>query len=344
MKLVHQMDTKAIGLILVYSFTLLSCRREVTDPEPVDLTLGWFAPSPQNMDFLNTKYDDYNMTIYYVGQEIDLYYSTNKGSLGNEFDIASRRLEVGVNLDSKLLTFGITPSAPDYAWKLLRKINTDADEFGPFLFYSDSEIRSSTRWYLFYASNQPGNFDIRFAYVDLDDWEGNAPIQQVFGPYDAAVLNSESDDFYATIDRGHQKIFFSSNRGQRYDIYEADLENDDIVTQLQEGKAIPVKNNLLSSSGDDKCPYIKGNLMVFSSNRPSGYGGYDLWYSVFDKGGWGEPQNFGPEINTEFDEYRPAVEYFESSNNDLIIFSSNRPGGRGGFDLYYTGIPKMIKD
>jgi hypothetical protein len=33
----------------------------------------------------------------------------------------------------------------------------------------------------------------------------------------------------------------------------------------------------------------------------------------------------------------PAGEWFI---NDLMIFSSNRPGGKGGFDLYYAGIPR----
>ena len=28
-------------------------------------------------------------------------------------------------------------------------------------------------------------------------------------------------------------------------------------------------------------------------------------------------------------------------NNDFMIFSSNRPGGLGGFDLYYVGIPDI---
>ena len=82
--------------------------------------------------------------------------------------------------------------------------------------------------------------------------------------------------------------------------------------------------------------------MVFASNRNNGYGGYDLWYSVYSGSGWGGPVNFGPEINTEYDEYRPAIEEFSDSKNDLMIFSSNRPGGKGGFDLYYAGIAKMI--
>lgn len=336
------MKIKTILLLLWLYVAVIACKRVPEDQDSVDFNSGWFPPSPQNMDFLNTEYDDYNMNIFYFGQELDLYYSTNKGSLGNEFDIVSRRLEAGVNLDNNLLSFGVSPSGPIYAWKLLPLINTDADEFGPYSFFADSKVTSSTKWYFFYASNEPGNFDIRFAYTIVGDWEGNDSKQQVFGPYDAVVLNSGYDDFYPAIDRGQSKIYFSSNRGQRYDIFEADVDSRYIESQLQEGTVVPVKNMVFSGTDDDKCPYIRGKLMVFASNRTSGFGGFDLWYSVFENGIWSEPQNFGPEINTEFDEYRPAVEYFQHSNNDLMIFSSNRPGGRGGFDLYSSGIPKMI--
>ncbi len=338
------MKNIAIAFLLWLYVAAIACKRVPEDQISVDFNSGWFPQSPQNMSFLNTEYDDYNMNIYYVGKVLDLYYSTNKGSMGNEFDIASRRLEAGVDSDSGTLAFRVVPSEPSYAWKLLPKINTDSDEYGPFSFFSDAEAGSSTRWYFFYASNEPGNFDIRFAYTIVGDWEGSDSKQQVFGPFEAALLNSEYDDFYPAVDHDQSKIYFSSDRDHGYDIYEAALDSRDFVTILQEGTAVPVRNAVFSGPDDDKCPYIRGNLMVFASNRSSGFGGYDIYYSVFDNGKWSEPQNFGPEINTEYDEYRPAVEYFHHSNNDLMIFSSNRPGGRGGFDLYYTGIPKMIRD
>jgi hypothetical protein len=78
--------------------------------------------------------------------------------------------------------------------------------------------------------------------------------------------------------------------------------------------------------------------MVFVSNRSGGFGGYDLWYSKLISGVWSEPQNFGSTINTESDEYRPIIVKYKEIKNDLMIFSSNRSGGFGGFDLYYVGI------
>jgi hypothetical protein len=82
-------------------------------------------------------------------------------------------------------------------------------------------------------------------------------------------------------------------------------------------------------------------LLVFSSDRPGGFGGYDLYYSQKTSNGWTEPVNFGPKINSEFDEYRPVVSDHPDFANRLMIFSSNRPGGLGGFDLYFVGIPKI---
>ena len=46
----------------------------------------------------------------------------------------------------------------------------------------------------------------------------------------------------------------------------------------------------------------------------------------------------GPKINSEKDEYRAIVISTYEFENDLIVFSSNRDGGSGGFDLYYAGI------
>ena len=98
----------------------------------------------------------------------------------------------------------------------------------------------------------------------------------------------------------------------------------------------------LNSPNSEACPNINGILMVFTSKREGGYGGYDLYYSQLEESGWSSPVNFGPKINTEYDEFRPITFYAPKFDNDLMVFSSNRPGGLGGFDLYYVGIPKLM--
>jgi hypothetical protein len=78
--------------------------------------------------------------------------------------------------------------------------------------------------------------------------------------------------------------------------------------------------------------------MVFASNRPGGSGVFDLYYSILRDGEWSSPVNLGEPINSASDEYRPILGGHIDFNNRYMMFSSNRPGGKGGFDLYYTGV------
>ena len=74
-----------------------------------------------------------------------------------------------------------------------------------------------------------------------------------------------------------------------------------------------------------------GKTLIFSSSRAGGYGVTDLYISrkdLYDQ--WGEPENLGPLINSEFSEYSP----FLSQDGRTLYFSSDRPGGLGQLDVY----------
>jgi hypothetical protein len=92
------------------------------------------------------------------------------------------------------------------------------------------------------------------------------------------------------------------------------------------------------STGNDKCPYVYKKMMVFASDMAGGMGGFDLYYSVFKNGKWSSPINFGPKVNTSYNEYRPIIGSNSSFTNNFMIFSSDRPGGKGGYDLYFIGL------
>jgi len=73
----------------------------------------------------------------------------------------------------------------------------------------------------------------------------------------------------------------------------------------------------------------KGDILFFASDRPGGYGGSDIWYSVRDKkGNWKPPVCLGPEVNTEGNERFP----FLSAQGDLYFASDGHPG-LGGLDI-----------
>ncbi|GEM_PF-1310595 len=94
--------------------------------------------------------------------------------------------------------------------------------------------------------------------------------------------------------------------------------------------------NEINSDYNDRMAYVTqdGSRMYFVSDRPGGYGGNDLYYSQRDlkTGLWSDPINLGPDINSRYDEITPHVSY----GGSRLIFASNRPGGIGHFDLYYS--------
>ncbi len=75
-----------------------------------------------------------------------------------------------------------------------------------------------------------------------------------------------------------------------------------------------------------------GKIIIFSSDRTGGLGGFDLWMAGMDaNGNTGTPVNMGSLINTAFDEQ--AASYHAASNT--FVFSSNGRVGMGGYDFYY---------
>ena len=73
-----------------------------------------------------------------------------------------------------------------------------------------------------------------------------------------------------------------------------------------------------------------GNTLIFSSNRPGGYGGLDLYISRKLNGEWGPAVNLGPEINTPFNEDRA----FLIGNEKILFFCSQGHKSMGGYDIF----------
>ena len=111
--------------------------------------------------------------------------------------------------------------------------------------------------------------------------------------------------------------------------------NDVFVTRKVNGEwstpeivGYPISTN----EGDEHCPAIlqDGETLCFASRRACGYGGSDIWCSRPDNnGGWQEPVNQGPNINTSGEEF-----HFTQDANGVVYFTSTRPGGYGGMDIW----------
>lgn len=74
-----------------------------------------------------------------------------------------------------------------------------------------------------------------------------------------------------------------------------------------------------------------GEVLVFSADDVTGYGGYDLYYTVKEEDGWSEPELMPASINTEGNEQFPRAE-----GENILYFSSDNLPGLGGLDIFRT--------
>ena len=308
---------------------------------------GWFPETPLNLELVNSEYDDYNSALPPDFEGIiPLLFSSNRNSLGGNYDIVEEFIFYQFDRhNGKLSISQFNSGYPDlmYYFEPLiivpGIINTAGNEFGPYIaeFYPEYYDKWNGQYLVMYASNAGGNLDIKF----INNF--NTDSMNIFeGPFDISFLNSSADDAYPCLTDDFNQVYFCSDRDGNFDLYYADIEGNDIIKSLSDTSYVPVKEVWgLNSEANDKCPYIKGKTMVFASDFSTGYGGFDLYWSTMGENGlWSLPTNFGGKINTEYDEYRPVIIKDHYFKNDLMIFSSNRPGGKGGFDLYYVGVTK----
>ncbi len=76
-----------------------------------------------------------------------------------------------------------------------------------------------------------------------------------------------------------------------------------------------------------------GQEIYFTSDRPGGFGGRDLYrIRRLPNGEWSLPLNLGPKVNTAFDEDAP----FMHSDGITLFFSSKGHNTMGGFDIFKT--------
>jgi len=334
-------------LILSVVFLITGC------PYGYKYDQGFLTTTPVNLEDFNTEYDDYNMSEPTYGTTFPLLFSSNRKSFGEEYDIIFETFEIEFDRDDASVTAGraFIPysgnSSPRLLNILLQTINTPNNELGPYIveyhsLYSNYDDKYYNKYLVMYANDESGNLDIRYTLNHNPEDDSSVVF---IPPEPATFLNSDYNEAYPCLDLELNRIYYCTDQNGDFDIYFGQITTDkNIIDVLSDSLAeVPLtRSELLSSEADDKCPYITDNIIVFTSNRAGGFGGFDLWYAEKDDTGWSAPINFGDKINTESDEYRPLLVPLWDFKHDLLLFSSNRPGGLGGFDLYWVGVEAIV--
>ncbi len=322
--------TILILTILLSVIGLTSCRK---DSSPIVYKKGIFPLTALNMESINTQYDDYNVGMYMLPGSFPIIFSSNRKSLGGQFDLEQATFSFSFDQVSGSFVLSATMTNDEFLNKLITAAKTPENDFGPYRLFSSvdgydymvlTSLNSSGNLDLYYLRNRPANTTA-------------SPV--VEGPFPVKLFNTTSDDGYLSFDTNQDSAYFNSNKDVNFDIYVSKRPaGKDIKSWFNMDYTPATKADSVNSTSDDKCPFIFRKVMVFASNRPGGMGGYDIYYSVFRKGRWSSPVNMGPTVNSESDEFRPVIAYHPDFSNQFMIFSSNRTTGKGGFDLYFKGV------
>ena len=210
------------------------------------------------------------------------------------------------------------------------EINSEYKDYSP--------VINSITDKLYFCSRRPSALEGENEFIDYTDGEHREKILETEFPKDSILFNSKTRlKFYSP--NYNQSVVSLNNRNLTFYIYSDSLSLGDLFEtksdkHLLESDLKTSLTQINSEYGESHCVLsADGEKLFFSSNRPGGYGGRDLYMSNRNSDdSWGIPYNMGPEINSTADEESP----FLSPSGKILYFSSNGKLSSGGFDVFYS--------
>jgi len=149
----------------------------------------------------------------------------------------------------------------------------------------------------------------------------------------ALELTTNMHEGPLTFDRNAEKVYYTRNNLKKRRKKSSKLKIYESIKSKEGVWSTPKELPFNLDDFDTAHPTISadGNTLIFSSNRPGGIGGMDLYQSTQKDGTWTVPVNMGKLINTEKNDIFP----FLHADNTLF-FSSDGHVGEGNLDIFYT--------
>lgn len=220
---------------------------------------------------------------------------------------------------------------PLYFGVLINPVNVnseDSDDFGPALF-RNSVVFTSDRSEGGKAKNEWTGRVYSDMYASPMDVDGNLSKVE---PLDRTINTPMRNEGPGCFSDNGMIMFFTRNRMATDPNQVPGIE----ICRAERAGNSWKKIEVLPLNGPDFSCFFPtcspdGKTLYFSSDRPGGYGGKDIWMTQFQYGSWTRPTNLGAEINTNGDEVLP----FLFDENTLFFSSKNGSHiGYGGYDIY----------
>jgi len=148
-------------------------------------------------------------------------------------------------------------------------------------------------------------------------------------PAEGAINSRTNDAAVACAPDGEMlMIYRTSKDGYSGNLFTSPREGDGWGDPEKLGDNINSKHQEASASFGN----AEQAVLYFSSDRPDGYGGKDLYkVQKLPDGSWGEAQNLGPGINTAQDDDAPFI-----AEDGTLYFASRGHENMGGYDIFYA--------
>ncbi len=200
-------------------------------------------------------------------------------------------------------------------------VNSPYTEHTPVVTADETEMYFTSRRKLFPDSKIlfDGEYDENI-YVAYKDSSGKWPTVKPL-----KSIDTKAHEATITISHDGNKLFIYKDEDNG-SLYVSDYKNGHWTTPRKLGPNIntPYRETHCSLSVD-------GKTLFFTSDRPGGYGGLDIWVSHLQPDGtWGPAKNLGPVINTDKDEEGPFIFY----DGKTLYFSSKGHNTMGGYDIF----------
>jgi len=217
-------------------------------------------------------------------------------------------------------------------------VNKPSVESSPILLDGNTLLFSSLRTDTTLYEVGVENYDelpVRQFYVakrNGDDWNYISKWNGV--PFNQKGINTSNGAFSPDKNRFY---FTRCAKNWKYEtickIYQSTKQQDDTWTDPVALPAI-INDPKYTATQPAVGTYSKRDeeILYFVSNRSGGRGGYDIWYSRYNKrkNTWRTPKNCGSKINSEGNEFTPFIEMEERT----MFFSSDGGEGWGQLDIY----------
>jgi outer membrane protein OmpA-like peptidoglycan-associated protein len=151
------------------------------------------------------------------------------------------------------------------------------------------------------------------------------------------AINSDKADYGPTIGNVDNVLLFTSKRNSNTDALNKTYNEDLFYAHKYDtlwGFAEELKNINSRFNEGSGCLSKDGNQLYFARcNSPDAYGSCDIFVAQLRADStWGDVRNLGPNINSQGWDSHPSL----SHSGDTLFFASDRMGGFGYSDIYYS--------